>query len=136
MKEIIYNGITFKYSIENLINTLDKYSWEEPYGNNYVDKGYMSKTEEDFNHLKNEFKTLILDLDNTIESLIKQRVVFTKANTLHKGRRHLILVSDIITSYSDEHGSHSYDSVCLFPKFTSEKEAILELSTFGFQDSF
>lgn len=138
MKEIIYNNITFKFSIEDLIKRLEKYQWEEPYGNEYVDddSNWMSKTQEEFDILKENFKQKLLELDETAENLIINKVKFTKAGLPHKGRRHLLLESEIITSYSDEHGSHAYDAVCLFPKFISEKEVILDLNTFGFQSSF
>lgn len=138
MKEIICNNIIFKFSIEDLINKLEKYQWEEPYGVCYGDNddNWMSKTQEEFDVLKENFKQKLLELDKTAENLIINKVKFTKAGLPHKGRRHLLLESEIITSYSDEHGSHAYNVVCLFPKFISEKEVILDLNTFSFQSSF
>lgn len=136
MKQINVGDLTIKYNSEDLIKKLDKYQWEEPWGNCYCDESWMADTKEEFEEYKEAFKQELLKLDETLPKLIKDNVKLTKAGLPHKGRRHLLIESGIITSYSDEHGSHAYDAVCLYPNFKEDRVAYIDLDTFSFQSSF
>ena len=129
MTTIEINGIKYSYSIEAMLKTLDSYMWEEPYSKD----SEMAETEEEFREKIENFKLEIEKLESTIEGLIKTNVQLTKKNVFHKTKRYILLISDVVTSFSDEY-NYSWDKICLKLEKTSDTTATLVIDEANFQE--
>jgi hypothetical protein len=113
-KELIVNKVKFTYDIKELLTSLKSYVYDEPRQPNYVDENnYQCKSRKEFNDLKAKFKEKIEKLDLTISKLITANVNFTSKGLLALNRKNVMIDSNIVTNYSDEHGSHAIEKICV-----------------------
>lgn len=135
MKKVIINGIEYSYNIDLLIKNLKYFEFEEESNGDRYAKYWIIQTKKEFDKIKLDFINKLTNLDNSIEGLIKRNVQLTSKGLLHKSKRYILIESGIVTGYTSEHGSHSYDEVCLNLSTNGNKSKLI-ISELGFQSSF
>lgn len=63
--KITIGKVNISYDIDELIEDIKSYEWEEPYGNDYVDESHMTATQEEFDKLQKAFIKKLTDSNNS-----------------------------------------------------------------------
>lgn len=136
MEKIIAVGnFNLSYNIEELVKQAKRLEWDEWLENE--DNGTYSISESKFNENREKFIKEIESIESKLESLFKSNVHVTKKGTIHASKRSVILSSDLITSYDDSYGSHSYEVPSLIVvSGSSSKTAHLILIDVKYQSPF
>jgi hypothetical protein len=137
IRTVKINNINVIYDIDSLISELNSIEFNEEYPSIREDEcgSSFSMDENKFNVAKNTFLNEITNLDEDIEKLFLNNIHITKAGKLAKNRKNVLIVSDIITSYNSQYGSHQYDAICLVCQDNDTNVKVI-LTEISFQDSF